>query len=678
MTERATISIAFTDYWLSSTGGSGEGDLDMIAYRDGFGCPAMPMMQIKGSLRETAEMVLGCERAVALFGGEGSKSQSQIRFVGDATLREEVRAWFGHHDNLSARAALFDRLRATAITKSGVAKTASLRTLEVAVPMTLSAIVEWVEGKPDPNWVDDLNTVCQLTFAFGHGKNDGLGRALATCKGNPTDCTTEDTDHTDWSGSDIIALTLIPQDRAVFSNRNVNLGEHESLAGPPGSALWGWAIGKLRGDDAALKALLAGQVRFSDAVPLIGDEPSYPVPANLFAPKLLIGDENKADNEGVLNDKTIAVGMAAFEALYPPDDNASDDNAKFRQAKAVKPGHVTLDLANALRPETAHRLRSAHLDGKAKDASLFGYQSVEPGSNRYRAEISRNGVCETIWQAICESFAGSIVLGKARNAGYGGSYKCAVEAGGLAAVDAPPDNLIYIRCLSDLAMTDQWGMLDVEPADGAAFGLTGWQLDRTACTISTRRFAPWDRMIGHAESEITVIEAGSVFAFRRPEGDTSKPIIKRHVGNLGQRGFGHVATMPNAVPTSAPRAPESKKCDLPEKPPNCIIIKSAEARAKRRDTVTRDKWMHSVRSEIETSLANAIKHGPSRTQWSHITLTNLGDGRSEHGWTPQLLAWLKEQKGKIEAMDQAHQAWAINQLIKRAKEVAPAHGKTDR
>ena len=674
MTTRATISITFTDYWLSSTGGSGEGDLDMIAYRDAYQCPAMPMTQIKGSLRETAEMVLGSERAVALFGGEGSNSQSPIRFTGDAALPDDVRAWFGHDANRSARAALFGRLRSTAINECGVAKSRTLRTLGVAVPMTLIAVVEWVEGTPDPEWVEDLNTICQLTFAFGHSKNDGLGRALATCKAIPAEGQSEDANHVDWSGCDSILLTLTPQDRAVFSNRNANLGEHESLAGPPGSALWGWAIGRLGGDDAALKALLAGQVRFSDAVPLISNEPAYPVPANLFAPKLLNDDEGKADNDGVLNGKTIAVGMAAFEAVY-----SSAENDNFRQAKAVKPGHVTLDLANALRPETAHRLRSAHLDGKAKDASLFGYQSVEPGAIRYRAEISRNGVSHAIWQAICKSFAGSIILGKARNAGYGGSYKCAVEAGGLATVDSPPDNLIHIRCLSDLAMTDQWGMLDVEPADGAAFGLTGWQLDRTACTISTRRFAPWDRKIGHAESEITVIEAGSVFAFRRPRGDTTKPVIERHVGGLGQRGFGLIAVMPNAVPMSASGAAEKTSQQEPTIRKACHPIeKWAVKSAKLADIVRRDDWMHSVRSKIGDSLANAIKHGPSRTQWSHITLANLGDDRAEHGWTPQLVTWLKEQKGEIDKMDQVHRAWAINQLIKRAKELAPAHGKTDR
>ena len=255
MTKRATISITFTDYWLSSTGGSGKGDLDMTAYRDAYQCPAMPMTQIKGSLRETAEMVLGSARAVALFGGEGSNSQSQIRFVGDATLPDDVRGWFGHGNNRAALAALFGRLRSTAINECGVAESRTLRTLEVAVPMTLNAVVEWIEGTPDPEWVDDLNAICQLTFAFGHGKNDGLGRALAMCKAIPAEGQSEDAGHPDWSGCASILLTLTPQDRAVFSNRNANLGEHESLAGPPGSALWGWAIGKLRGDDAALKEI---------------------------------------------------------------------------------------------------------------------------------------------------------------------------------------------------------------------------------------------------------------------------------------------------------------------------------------------------------------------------------------------------------------------------------------
>ena len=111
----ATLSITFTSWWLGGTGGSGKGDLDVVAYRDQWGCPALPMTQIKGTLRETADRFWDSKRVIDWFGGEGSDGQSQIRFSGDASLLAEQAKWFGYEDNHAKRATLFSAIRSTAL-----------------------------------------------------------------------------------------------------------------------------------------------------------------------------------------------------------------------------------------------------------------------------------------------------------------------------------------------------------------------------------------------------------------------------------------------------------------------------------------------------------------------------------------------------------------------------------
>lgn len=186
----ATITIRFLDWWHAGTGQSGEGDADMIAHRDSFGCPAMPMTQIKGILRETAEKLgVLTENEVVEFFGEKSvpvvtvdAKGSGIAFTGDAMLTPEERAWFGHATNHGARGQLFGWLSSTAINeKTGAAKRDSLRSIETCVPVTLSQKIDWIRGNPPQGWIDKLDQLCALSPAFGKHAHDGLGRAIACC-----------------------------------------------------------------------------------------------------------------------------------------------------------------------------------------------------------------------------------------------------------------------------------------------------------------------------------------------------------------------------------------------------------------------------------------------------------------------------------------------------------------
>ncbi len=187
---RATITIQFLDWWQAGTGKSGEGDADMIAYRDQWGCPAMPGSQLKGILREAARDrgELSDSEILELFGEATNKGtpgkaiQGNIAFPNHATLSAGEQGYF--HANVDARSALFSMLHATAIdAETGTAKDRSLRLIEVAVPMTITGEIEWVgKGDPPSDWVETLDILCALTPAFGKQIHDGLGRAIATCE----------------------------------------------------------------------------------------------------------------------------------------------------------------------------------------------------------------------------------------------------------------------------------------------------------------------------------------------------------------------------------------------------------------------------------------------------------------------------------------------------------------
>lgn len=183
----ASLKIRFLDWWLAGTGQSLAGGSDKNAYRDEWGCPALPASQVKGTLRETASLWAGWDdqQVVAYFGSHSDATDAaqsvpgHLVFSGDARLEGPDRAWFAA--NPGAQKELFGRLPATAIDpQTGTAKDRSLRQIEAVVPMELCLVVSWDGADPPPDdWVDRLDELCAFTPAFGAGKQDGFGRAVA-------------------------------------------------------------------------------------------------------------------------------------------------------------------------------------------------------------------------------------------------------------------------------------------------------------------------------------------------------------------------------------------------------------------------------------------------------------------------------------------------------------------
>lgn len=171
------LEAEFTGFWCGGTGRSGFGDFDSIAYRDLHGCPALPLTQLKGTLRETTETYWGKKRAEEIFGkadigGESKvEHEGKFRFSRDLLLDKKLRLWF--ESELAARAQLFRALRFTAL-ENGAAKQDSLRTCEMCVPLKLTTQIEFF----DTELILDFAKICALTTALGAFKNDGFGRVI--------------------------------------------------------------------------------------------------------------------------------------------------------------------------------------------------------------------------------------------------------------------------------------------------------------------------------------------------------------------------------------------------------------------------------------------------------------------------------------------------------------------
>lgn len=186
----AKLKIQFHSYWLAGTGTARGRDVDAVCYRDREGFPAMPMTQVKGQLRETAERLAKMGSAgwspdlvERLFGYRSAGAPevtdrkhrtSALAFRGEARLADSARAAMGPDE----RTKLFRRLAATKINPLGVAEDKTLRAIEAAVPLELFGFVE-VVGETPPDWELLIDAACAATTVFGKLKNDGYGRAIA-------------------------------------------------------------------------------------------------------------------------------------------------------------------------------------------------------------------------------------------------------------------------------------------------------------------------------------------------------------------------------------------------------------------------------------------------------------------------------------------------------------------
>lgn len=193
------LRIEILDYWHCGSGRGLGASLDAVCARDRLGLPVLPGRTLKGLLRDAVRRC-PCPvmddreaRIAALFGGVGftpatGENEPQLieqpgngrLTVTDARLPQAMLDYLGslpERDLEGLRAPLFAQLAQTAIEhQRGAAKTNSLRTIEVAMPVTLEATIE----STDDRWCRLVAPALTLLRAVGAYRSRGLGRCIAT------------------------------------------------------------------------------------------------------------------------------------------------------------------------------------------------------------------------------------------------------------------------------------------------------------------------------------------------------------------------------------------------------------------------------------------------------------------------------------------------------------------
>lgn len=220
------LKIDILDYWHAGSGLSAGTRVDALTVKDAAGLPYLPGRTLKGLLRDACDQLeswgafndqpdYGFPVTALLFGTRGSADQSDrtdvrpgLLLVNDARLSSEEIAWFSQlkGGNRAQISLLSREVMSTAIenkgVRKGIAKNASLRGMEVSVPMTLLAGVEvcpWIQG--DDEWAQAqqklvqsgsieklLKTLLPFVEAIGGNRTRGYGRAEISLTGVETTC----------------------------------------------------------------------------------------------------------------------------------------------------------------------------------------------------------------------------------------------------------------------------------------------------------------------------------------------------------------------------------------------------------------------------------------------------------------------------------------------------------
>jgi CRISPR/Cas system CSM-associated protein Csm3 (group 7 of RAMP superfamily) len=204
--------VAFLDYWHLSSGLSAGAKLDSTVVRDENGLPYIPGKTIKGLIKEQSNNKQFLE---ICFGEEGNKigkchflnieieentrkfdfvtkcfgSSSdekdefyyEEKIVGECNFSnveiEENTRKFIIQEKLQNQ--LFDEIASTKIDENGIAKSGSLREIEVVVPLSLYGEIKNIPDEYKQEMIKALKKVKRM----GLNRNRGLGRCVVEIEG---------------------------------------------------------------------------------------------------------------------------------------------------------------------------------------------------------------------------------------------------------------------------------------------------------------------------------------------------------------------------------------------------------------------------------------------------------------------------------------------------------------
>lgn len=178
----------FFSYWHTGSGLSAGAEANLEVIKNEHNLPYIPGRTLKGLLRDAAERIHALNNSMvsrafieSVFGlGQDSVGQDQQgqREIQSACFfsNAELSPWLTSHLTPQLSAQLYEVLASTAIDERGLAKDQTLRQMEVIIPLTLYAAIEYF---PD----SDANRK-QLSYCFQWIKRMGANRTrgLGNCQ----------------------------------------------------------------------------------------------------------------------------------------------------------------------------------------------------------------------------------------------------------------------------------------------------------------------------------------------------------------------------------------------------------------------------------------------------------------------------------------------------------------
>ncbi|MGL6260366.1 RAMP superfamily CRISPR-associated protein [Vibrio sp. WXL210] len=177
-----TLSLDIVSEWHIGSGEEGGAKADSLVLKDALGLPYVPGRSLKGLIREAVNTAMDNQwfssDLLSVLGQEGTQIDSQSSLhVSSACLSTEDVSYF--RDNQHSAAHLYRVITSTAIEgKTGVAKPTSLRSMEVAVPMRLTAKLELVDKAQ--LLVEEFKAVLPLITRLGAKRQRGLGQVYVS------------------------------------------------------------------------------------------------------------------------------------------------------------------------------------------------------------------------------------------------------------------------------------------------------------------------------------------------------------------------------------------------------------------------------------------------------------------------------------------------------------------
>jgi CRISPR/Cas system CSM-associated protein Csm3 (group 7 of RAMP superfamily) len=238
--------------------------------------------------------------------------------------------------------------------------------------------------------------------------------------------------------------------------------------------------------------------------------------------------------------KTLKTPLNLFEFKDTPDSQVwpwheKDEafkNHPNKQPKQIRKGYT--DAKSIVEPRRDFNLRTAILDGTAKEGALFGYESLCAGQTFVFEIMSLE---DSYLELIKAALTGNQRIGRSRSAAYGLVNIEWLREESTSFIEVKKGEQVTVYAEGNLVFFDEHGYPTLTPT-AAQLGLPTGKLLPQYTQMQTRNFALYNTKRVTRDAHLYVIEKGSVFTVEMTEDATL--VSEKLVGGHTASGFGKV------------------------------------------------------------------------------------------------------------------------------------------